>query len=156
LFTHAHSATEPLQLTTEQVLSLTQCVAQPGHSVVVDCGHAVTAVTRPIIEQADQLVLCLRPERVALAVTKQRLPQLQALLFSHTQLRIVLFDFTGQINIPKQAVEKFLGHPVMGIIPVSPQVINQAVNKGIPLVQLNPQAKTAVFIRQIAQQLVKV
>jgi Flp pilus assembly CpaE family ATPase len=70
-------------------------------------------------------------------------------------VRAVVFDFSGQMAIPHESLEKFLNHTLTAILPVSLTEMNQAVNKSIPLVQLNAHAKASLLIRQIAQQLIK-
>ncbi|HRQ38889.1 MAG TPA: response regulator [Chloroflexota bacterium] len=138
-----------------QMEKIMEMLAVLGGTVVVDCGLGITAVNRPIIEQADHLLLCVQPERVGLAAAKLFMAQLQNVLFPHTQLHLVLLEFGGSMTIPQQAIESFLGWSVSAIIPIPPQDLRRAVNKSIPLVQLNPEGKVAVMIGQLARQLVK-
>ncbi len=140
----------PLQM--EEIL---EALAIVGGTVVVDCGLGITAVNRAVIEQADHLLLCTQPERVALAAAKQFMGQLQNVIFPHTRLHLVLLEFSGAPNVPQQAIETFLGQPVAAIIPIPPQDLRRAVNKSIPLIQLNPESKTTTLISQLAHQLVK-
>lgn len=109
-----------------------------------------------VLAQANQIIVCLRPERVALANARHLLDHLHQIAPKKAQVRAIIFDFSGQMAIPHEGLERFLNHPLMAILPVSPAEMNQAVNKSIPLVQLNPHAKAAILIRQIAQQLAKV
>jgi CheY-like chemotaxis protein/MinD-like ATPase involved in chromosome partitioning or flagellar assembly len=138
-----------------QVSEIMELLTMVGGSVIVDCGMGVTAVNRPVLEQADQIVLCVPPERVGLAAAKQFLPQLQETLFPHTQLSIVLLEFSGNMNVPQQAIESFLGVPVTAVVPFLPQELRRAVNKNVPLVQLQPDAKASGVISGLARQLAK-
>lgn len=144
--------TEP---SANQVLEIVETLAQPGRNVVVDCGCGVTAVNRPVIEQADQIFVCIRPERVALGIARQFLPKLQGMLFPHTQLHAVLLDFSGQQAAPQQAIESFLGFPLTSVISLRPQEISRSMNKSIPFIEANPESPATAVIRQLAQQLVK-
>lgn len=155
LLTHAHLAKGLPALQPEQTQNLLQPLIKPGHHLVIDCGHELTAVVESILAQSNQIIVCLRPERVALANARHLLEHLHQITTQKTQVRAIIFDFSAQMNIPHESLEKFLDHPLMAILPVSPAAMNQAVNKSIPLVQLNPHAKAAILIRQIAQQLVK-
>lgn len=155
LLLHAELAGKPLSLDPEQTQSLLQPLMKPGHHLVIDCGHQLTAVVESILMQASQIIVCLRPERVALANARQLLIHLHEISPAETPVRAIIFDFSGQMAIPHEALEKFLNHPLTAILSVSPAEMNQAVNKSIPLVQLNPQAKASLLIRQIAQQLIK-
>jgi pilus assembly protein CpaE len=155
LLTHTGPENESLSLQPEQTQNLLQPLIKPSHNLIIDCGHELTAVIESVLAQANQIIVCLRPERVALANARQLLKHLHAIISAETQIRAVIFDFSGQMNIPHTSLEKFLNHPLTAILPVSPAEMNQAVNKSIPLVQLNPQAKASILIRQIAQQLIK-
>ncbi|MFZ1400628.1 MAG: response regulator [Candidatus Promineifilaceae bacterium] len=155
LLTHTHLAQEPLPLHPEQTSSLLLPLLKPEHHLVVDCGHQLTAVVESILAQANQIIVCLRPERVALANARHLLEYLRQIAPKQTQVRAIIFDFSGQMAIPHEALEKYLNHPLTAVLPVSPAEMNQAVNKSVPLVQLNPHAKAAILIRQIAQQMVK-
>jgi CheY-like chemotaxis protein len=155
LLTHTRLAQEPLPLYPEQTPNLLRPLIKPGHHLVIDCGHELTPVIESILAQANQIIVCLRPERVALANARHLLEHLHQIAPEKAQVRAIIFDFSGQMAIPHEALEKFLNHSLMAILPVPPAEMNQAVNKSIPLVQLYPHAKTAILIRQIAQQLVK-
>jgi len=155
LLNHREPENDALPLEPEQVQNLLQPLIKPGQNLVIDCGHQLTAVVESVLEQADQIIVCLRPERVALANARQLLQHLQAIAPQKAQLRAIIFDFSGQMSIPHASLEKFLSHPIMAVLPVSPAEMNQAVNKSIPLVQMNPHAKASILIRQIAQQLTK-
>lgn len=155
LLTHTQLTDEPLRLYPEQMQNLLQPLIKPNHHLVIDGGHQLTPVIESMLAQANQIIVCLRPERVALANARHLLEHLHEISPPTTLVRAVIFDFTGQMAIPHEALEKFLNHPLTAILPVSPAEMNQAVNKSIPLVQLNPRAKAAILFRQIAQQLIK-
>ncbi|MCP4418222.1 MAG: response regulator/pilus assembly protein [Chloroflexi bacterium] len=155
LLTHAEPDNSSLSLQPEQMQNLLQSLIKPNHYLIIDCGHELTAVIESVLARANQIIVCLRPERVALSNARQLLKHLHEIVPAETRVRAVIFDFSGQMNIPHTSLEKFLNHPLTAILPVSPAEMNQAVNKSIPLVQLNSQAKASVLIRQIAQQLIK-
>ena len=155
LLNHVEPANKPLSLQPEQTQNLLQPLLKPGHHLVIDCGHQLTPVVEAVLAQANQIIVCLRPERVSLAIARQLLEHLHEIASSQTPVRAVIFDFSGQMAIPHEALEKFLNHPLTAILPISTAEMNQSVNKSIPLVQLNPHAKASILIRQIAQQLIK-
>lgn len=140
-------------LSANQALDMVNALSQPGHSVVIDIGRGITAVTRPIVEQADQIIVCLSPERIALAAAKKLLTKAQDTLFSHAALNTVLFDFLGGRDIPQQAIESYLGKSLMAIIPVQTQELTKSVNKGVPLVELHADGRTALIFRRLAHQI---
>ena len=139
----------------EQTANILRPLIKQGHQLIIDCGHELTPVIESVLAQADQIIVCLRPERVALANARQLLAHLHKIAPEETQVRAVIFDFSGLMAIPHEALERFLNHSLMAILPIPPSDMNQAVNKSIPLVQLNPHAKAAILIRQMAQQMAK-
>lgn len=141
-------------LAVNQVADLIETLRQSGHCVVIDAGRGFTAANRPLLEQAEQIVICLRPERAALAAARHFLEALRATRFSDHALHAVLMDFSGGMNVPKSAIEGFLGHPLWALVSLQPQELAQSVNKGLPLVKYQPEAKAATMIRQMAQRLV--
>ena len=125
-------------------------------ATVVDLGSTFNEVSRSSLELADQIILCLRPERIAIVAARQLLAQLKKILFPHTQIHIALMDFSsGGTNLPKSAVEGFLGYPVKSTIHIPPREMAQSANKAKPLVTLSAQSDASMTIRQLALELKK-
>jgi len=156
LLTHIHAWDDYVPLSPEQAAALVDGLTRPGEYVVVDCGHRLTAANRPFIEQADEIIVCLQPQRTSLALARQELPKLEEFMLPYAQLRLVLMDFSGQMKVPQEAIEKYLGHPLTAVVPILPKEMNLAASKHQPIVQVNPQGQAALTMRQIARQLVKV
>ncbi len=118
--------------------------------IVADLGSGINDVTMPAIERADQIVLCLRPERIALIATRHLLKSLG----EHTQsdIRLVMVEVEG--GIPKEAAERFVGRPISTIIPYAKEMAN-AVNKGMPFVSLYPKTPITLMFRQLVKKLVR-
>ena len=140
-------------LTIGQVTSLLDSLMQPGRCTVVDLGQSTPEASRLILDQSDHVIVCLQPERVALSSAKLYLHHLRGSLFPHTTLSALVFNVGGGVNLPKEAIENFLGHPLMGIISVDPNEMAKSVNKATPLVQLFPQSKSSILFSEITQKL---
>ncbi len=140
--------------TAAQVTEILESLTLPERFLVLDCGQGMTAVNRPVIEQADELIICVRPERVALGIAKQFITQVQEMIFPHTRLRVLLIDFSGHLNVPRQAVANYIGYPIITVIPMTTPELNRAVNKSVPLVQLIPESKASILISQLAHRVV--
>ncbi len=155
LLTHIHTWDDHVSLSPEQASALADGLSRPGQHVVVDCGHRITAVNRPFIEQADEIIVCLQPQRTSLAIARQELPKLTELMLPYAQLRLVLMDFSGQMKVPQEAIEKYLGQVITAVVLITPKEMNLAASKHQPVVQINPQGPASITMRQIARQLVK-
>jgi len=143
------------KLSVNQANDLVHSLMQPGSCVVVDIGRGITAVTRPIIEQADHILICLQPERVALAAAKKLITRMKEILSPHTALGTVLLDFVGEREIPQKAIESYLDQPMLAVIPIQLPELTQAVNKGVPLITMYADSRTALIFRRLAHQVVK-
>ncbi len=147
---------ENASLSVDVLTKIVQSLAQTSQYIVVDCSNHLTSHLKPLVEQANDIVLCFRPERLSLAVAKERVKHLQNVMSSQSKLRPIVLDFNGHANVPKDGIEKFLGMNLTAVIPLTPKEMNLAVSKSKPIVQLNPQAKPSILFRQLAQQMVKV
>jgi len=123
---------------------------QENQYIIADLGDGINDVTLPVIERADQIVLCLRPERIALIAARHLLKSLQ----EHTQsdIRLLMTEIEG--GIPREAAERFIGRPISMVIPYAKETAN-AVNKGAPFVSMYPEASVTLLFRQLAKKLVQ-
>jgi len=138
-----------------QIAIIADAVGRSSQFVVADLGHQITGATRVVVEGATQVIVCVRPERLSLSAAKVMLQQLEQTVFSHTRISVMLFGLVGGLNLPKHAIEGFLGHPVLAIIPPMPKEMLLALNKGVPFVHLFPRTDVAMLFRQAAKQSAK-
>jgi DNA-binding response OmpR family regulator/MinD-like ATPase involved in chromosome partitioning or flagellar assembly len=144
-------------LSGSQAATILTELSKTTKATVVDLGSSLNEIARSTLEMTDQIVLCLRPERIALVSARQLLSQFKKILFPHVEIHLVLMDFSsGGTNLPKTAVEGFLGYPVKAIVHISPREMAQTTNKAKPLVTLSAQSDASMTIRQFAQELKKV
>jgi DNA-binding response OmpR family regulator len=138
-----------------QMSSALNSLMQSNRCVVVDLGREVTDVARVILDGADEVIVCLRPERVSLSAARSLLRQLEKLMPLGSALRVLHIGNAGGMDLPKSAAEAFLGHRILAVIPALPKEMNRALNQGIPFVQLFPQSKVAKWFAWLARQFVE-
>ncbi|MFQ5399443.1 MAG: response regulator [Anaerolineae bacterium] len=143
------------QLSPKQTAALIEGLMQPGQCVIVDMGRGVSEMTRPVLEQATDVLVCLKPERVAMTAARQLLRQLRQELPRNPSLGAIMIPATSGISLPAKTVEAFLGHPLLAVIPSQAAEMVQAINKGIPVCRLDPDSPAADQFRQLAAQFVK-
>jgi pilus assembly protein CpaE len=141
-------------LTASQTGAVLDLLLKPGHMVVTDIGRGVCDATQPVLDRADQVILCLTPERVALAAGKTFLKQLEGILFPHTRLSALIFSPGKKVDLPQDVIEGFLGYPVLAVVPAPLKELVRAVNKGHPLVELYPKSDVTRAFQHITKQLV--
>ncbi|MEM7333221.1 MAG: response regulator [Chloroflexota bacterium] len=140
----------------EQLKAICNTVVKPNSFLVIDAGRGVSPLTSSILEEAHHILVCLRPERVALAAARRLMVLWQKAMFSTSKIHPIILDFNNNREIPQQAIESYLGRPLYGIVPINSQEFTQSVNKGIPLVQLIENSVTAFQFKQLAQKITTV
>lgn len=139
-------------LSADQMNNILGALMQSNRCIVIDLGREVSEVGRVVLDKADEVIVCVRPERVALSAARGLLRQLEKLLPFGTALRILYISNVGGMNLPQSSVEAFLGHPVLAELPALPQEMGRALNQGIPFVQLYPESSVANWFRRLAEQ----
>lgn len=131
-----------------------ELLLEPGRIVVADFGCLALEYTQLIAEKAAQILICLRPERPAMLGARQLIHYFSSQATRPNSVHALMLDF-GTGNLPKTAVESFLGIPLANIVSVYGQEIAQATNSGTPLVHLYPNSPMALSFHQLAHELVK-
>ena len=137
------------------VTALLDTLVKPGRCIIADLGRGISEATRPVLDRADQIIVCLRPERVSLAAAKILLGHLKETLFPHTTLSVMVFNIGSNLNLPQDAIQSYLEHALLGVITVDFKQMARASNKGMPLVQLVPDDPASMTFLSLAQQLVR-
>ncbi len=140
-----------------QTAVLMTTLNQTNQFVVADLGIHTNEIGRAVLPLADHVLVCLRPERIALSTARQLLTHLKEALPAATTLNALMLDFNDKkVQLPQTAVEGFLSHPLLATISIPSAELTRAVNQAKPVVQLNAQAETNKQFRQLARQLIKV
>jgi len=145
------------RLNGQQTAVLIDALGQTNQMIVVDLGVDINDSSRAVLQAADQLIVCLRPERVALSAARYLLNSLKDGVHQQFALHPVMIDYgPNAAQLPRTAVESFLGHPLLAMISIPPAEMTRAVNQAQPLVHLSAQTQSGAYLRQLAQQLVKI
>lgn len=142
--------------TATQLTTILEAMIQPGNYVIADLGLTATDTTQPILDRADHVIVCLGPERVALAAARRYVDDIQNSLFFHTMLHVLMCDMNTGMRLPRQSVEKYMNRSLLGLLSIPRNELIQASNKGMPLVKAFPQSNLVAELRQVAGQLMSV
>lgn len=151
LLSDPHLTIGPGALGAARTALMSEALAKSGYSIVVDMGLNVTENVRPLLKRADYVLICLRPERAAITAAKRILRHLREGVGSDGVVLMVMLDF-GSGGLPKEAVEKYLGHPVFDVIAIDPRQIARAVNQAKPLVHTLRNGKIAQQFARLARE----
>ena len=140
-------------LTPEEVLRLLREARAAQRCVIVDAGRGLSAVSKAVLSQATEAVICLRPDRVAILAAKQLVQYIQERARLDLPLHLVLLSFHGKSSFPLPVIEDFIGHPIREEIILDATMITRAVNKGLPLVRIDENASVTTQYREFARLL---
>ena len=140
--------------TTNEINTILEALLKPGQHVVVDLGGAGNTAVQPVLDRADHLIVCLSPERVALAAAKRYLDDMSASLFLHTKLHILVCDMQMGASLPRESMEKYLKHHLLSTVPIRYRELVMASNQGIPLIQAFPKSPTLATLYKVSLELI--
>jgi len=143
------------ELNAAQTDALIDTLLESDQNIVADIGGALSEGATPLVARADQIIVCLSPERIALSAAKQMLAHLQESIQPFTSLHAVIFDIGSQMKLPRKAVETYLEHPIQEVLTINQAELTQSVNKGAILVAAYAQGQTAKQFYQLAQQFIQ-
>ncbi|HSH03007.1 MAG TPA: response regulator [Anaerolineae bacterium] len=153
LFTEADWGRERPFFTPQQTRQLMQVVGKPFQHQVYDLGHGMTPAKRAVIAQANGVVFCLQPERVAMLAGRDGQRVLKGLMAAESQIYPLMLNFTPLPQLEKEKAEAFLGHPIYRMVTIQYEEMAQAANKGVPLIRALPDSEAAAVFHQLGQAL---
>lgn len=124
--------------------------------LVFDLGRNRSDVLLPLLQRADHIFICLRPERAAITAAKRIAEQIAQRLANAQTLHALMLDSARSEHIPRHAVEKYLGFALYDVVTLNPRLITAAVDRDLPLVRARPKSQMALQLQKIARQLVSV
>jgi len=135
----------------EQVLT---CLREKYYYLVVDLPPVVDRTTLYFGEQADDL-LCITNalDLPTVNETKRLLDTLERVGLPKEKVHLVLNRVRRQGPLPIEEVEARLACPVIARIPDEPDLVQNSINRGIPLVLDAPQTPIAQRFEELSQAL---
>ena len=154
LLAEPHVRTGRSLLNPSQIGLLIDSVHNDGRrSLVADLGRGLGESNLAFLQRATDILLCIRPDRVAILAAKQFITALQVDPAISGTIRPYLLTFTGRSTFPLPVIEDFIDHPVADEFNIPAQAITRAVNKGLPLLRLDPNAEFARKFQNLSRQL---
>jgi DNA-binding response OmpR family regulator len=138
---------------TEQVEVLIKALVRQNRTLVVDLGCGVYPFHEPLLAAADDVFVCLRPDRMTMAAARLLLRRLALAYGNELALQPLMLDFFSHSNLSRRAVEEYLTYPLAGVVPISMAQMAKFVNNAQLLTEPVRDNPTAVALRQIAERL---
>lgn len=143
-------------LSSQQAGAILRLIRENGQQAVLDLGYGLSPENLAILKQVDHILLCLKPERVAIIAARKLLSQLYANLAKTKHIYVIMLNFNHEHSPPRQAIEEFLRHPLKAIISIDAKSVAHLINKGKPLIFSQPKSKMATTLRKLAAELLTV
>lgn len=117
---------------------------------VVADARSLDSAVRGALRVSSTVVAVMSDDPPSIQTTLQLLIALQALPIEPARIRVVLNHVRPAIDVPADMIQKALKRPLSVALPYEPGHIN-AIRRGVPLVQANPDSPFAKGIQQLAR-----
>ncbi len=125
-----------------------------SRNIVLDLGAGLTRLSARLAQEVDQLTLAVEPNRVALAMARDLLHEVEQVGLPHNQINVVLVNRAqSSLQIPWQEAEQILSHEMTAIISPAPELAFQAAEAGLPIVLFQPNSIVANQFGKLAEEI---
>jgi pilus assembly protein CpaE len=118
--------------------------------VVADLDRSFSDEQVEALQQSDVILLVLRPDYTSVRNTQRVMDNLKQLGISTERTRFALNGCGQRKQLSVGAVEEALGVKITHSIPFDAAAVNQAINKGMPLLLQAPSARISRCIRDLS------
>lgn len=122
--------------------------------IIVDIGSGFSDLNISILNEANLILLVTNPDVLSISQTKGLLETLQLLLFPVNMVKIVLNRAESLSSISLNEIQLALHSDIIVQIPSEGKVVLEAVNRGIPVFNVNSRSKVSKAIEKFAEVLV--
>ena len=120
--------------------------------LVLDLGAGMNALNKRIVGECSEVLVAVEPQRVALAMARNLLTELDAAGIGQARIDIVMVSrLRSSLQTSWQAAETILDHSVQNIVTPAPELAYQAAETGTPLIIVQPDSVTADQLRKLAK-----
>ncbi len=122
--------------------------------VVVDTSCHVSEFNIELIELVQKILVVTSLTIPALKDAKLTLKVLESLGVDAAAIQLIVNRVDAYSDFNKEAIEGNLRSPVVAQLPFEPRVVGEAVTRGVPFVEIQPEAEISRAVRELVAQLV--
>jgi pilus assembly protein CpaE len=139
----------------EAAETLVRALAASMDYVVLDLGSGLSPENKRLATISEQVVICLEPQRVAVAQAQQMLQVFNELGLGPARTNAVLINRAPSgMQTSWQSVQQDLQKELLGIISPAPELAFQALEARTSMVQLQPDSITSGQFRKLGEALI--
>ena len=143
-----------LNFTPEQAIAVVRAMRTMGRPLVFDLGGGLTALTRQLQLEMDQLVVVVDPLFVTLTMAKEMLQEIESSRPDANSIHIVVINRAASSAPPSwNEVEQMLGREIRAVISLASELVSQALQANVPAVMYQPTAIASSQMIKLAEDL---
>jgi pilus assembly protein CpaE len=147
---------EAEEITSEQINALLTILKSAFPFVVVDTNAAFDNKTLTALDVANDVLLVSTANLPAIRSTQRVLSLFQRLGYPRHKQKLIINRYWADDAITLDDIEDTLEHPVFDVIPNNYRAIITAINRGIPLAELEQSQSIVGNFDTLAQKLIQV
>ncbi len=121
------------EITPEQIRQAVAALRERFDYVLLDVMHTFDALTLAALDEADDILLVLGPDLVAVRAAQRALTIFQRLDYPREKVRLVLNRWNQQSELDLREIERALGQPMTSLITDDYRTVVASHNLGQPL-----------------------
>ncbi len=129
--------------TASQIMAMLDTLKQQFDYIIIDTSTVIDDMMAGVIQVADRLILTATPTMPALKNTRILFSELSGLEYPPENIMLVLNRVSKTGRITSEQISSFLKHEVLIEIPED-GAADEAVNRGVPLITLDPRKVISV------------
>lgn len=144
------SPTEAEKIPDELISNIINQLLSRYRYIIVDLPHDFGASSLQVLDIADSILLLLSPEMASIRSAAIALDTYDKLGYAPEKIKLVLNWTFEQGGVPKKKIEAALHHPIEMVLPFAPTRFVTAINRGVPVVQNQPEDPVSTILEDFA------
>ena len=143
-----------IRITPKAVKTFISIIENEFDYVIVDAGSNLTDNMISTFDSSGLIMLVLTPDILSVYQTEWVLDTLQSIGFPLKMIKVILNRAESKGSISAQEIKVLLPSETLAFMPSEGKTVGLAVNRGIPVVLDNPNAKISQAIKKLSDELI--
>ena len=136
--------------------AISRHLANMGHFIVIDLGHAISPITDKVLPFCDELIIVLEPSPYVLQRTQILMDELAQKGFGEGRVNAVLYTRQrSELQLTLPIVQQQFKHPISVVFTPAPELVYQSARANTPLVIQHPDNLTTQQFYKLADNITK-
>jgi len=126
--------------------------------LLLDLGVGLDETTCHILPSCDHIFVTVEPQRTSLSLAQALLSEMtQSLNLTTHRISVVLINRTPTTTtFTKDTIEELLQHNLAGVVTPAPELAFESLERGIPMVMMQPESLVSQQFHAIAERLAEI